>query len=103
MKSATILLLLPMYLALAGGAACADYVVVKYRSGKVQTIPLEEPSTQIASISYQVENTSAVEPLSSTVKSSAVAPAGEAATTEQTAGTSKTNKSVRIKWAQPLE
>ena len=103
MKSATILLLLPVCFALAGGTACADYVVVKYRSGKVQTIPLEEPSTQIASISYQEDSSSAIEPSSPAVKSGAVATADETATTEQKAGTPKTNNSVRIKWAQPLE
>lgn len=103
MKSATILLLLPICLALAGGTACADYVVVKYRSGKVQTIPLEEPSSQIASISYQEDSSSAIEPSSPSVKSGAVATADETATTEQKAGTPKTNNSVRIKWAQPLE
>ncbi|OGT99625.1 MAG: hypothetical protein A2X80_13105 [Geobacteraceae bacterium GWB2_52_12] len=103
MKSATILLLLPMCLALAGGTACADYVVVKYRSGKIQTIPLEEPSTQITSISYQEDSTSAAEPSSPSVRGSAVATADEGATTEQKAGTPKANNSVRIKWAQPLE
>ena len=103
MKGAAILLLVPICLALAGGTACADYVVVKYRSGKNQTIPLEEPSTQITSISYQEESTSSVAPSSPSVKSSAVATADEAATTEQRVNTPKTNNSVRIKWAQPLE
>lgn len=107
MRRGTTLLLLPICLTLAGGTACADYVLIKYRSGNVQTLRLDEPSRNIASISYREDNASATEPPPSRpAKAGAAGTTGEAATTPQkSTGTPPANgkPEVRFEWAPPVE
>ena len=103
----SIMLLLPVCIALAGGTACADSMLIKYRSGNLQTLRLDEPSSTIMSISYQEDSASAVEPPAhlptktgamETVSKPA-APAQKNTATPQTSG----KPGVRIEWAPPLE
>lgn len=101
------LLMLPVCLTLAGGIACADNMLIEYRSGNVQTLRLDEPSSTIASISYQEDKASAVErPAHLPTKTGAMetvakpaAPAQKSTATPQTSG----KPGVRIEWAPPLE
>jgi len=101
------LLILPVCLALAGGIACADNMLIKYRSGKAQTLRLDEPSSAIASISYEEDKASTVEPPAPLpTKTGAMetdakpaAPAQKSTATPQTSG----KPGVRIEWAPPLE
>jgi hypothetical protein len=100
------ILLLPFCLTLLTGPAWADYARIQYRSGTVQIIRLDEPSSGIASISYGEGSPSAADPLSSP-------PArGRSGTVDenQTQGDNRAGKTqknhkpdVRIEWAQPLE
>ena len=107
MKTSSALLLLTACLILAGGPACADQVVIKFRSGNTQTIRLDEPSSTIVSISYQEGNTSKAEPLSSRpVKTGTEVTAGETALpTQKSTGTpqKKDKSEFRIEWAPPVE
>lgn len=100
-------LLLPVCIILLGGTAGADYAVIKYRSGDVQTILLDEPSSKILSISYREDNTSPAQSLpSGSVKAGNVEPAGETGTPRQLNAHTpqeKDKQQVRIEWAQPLE
>ncbi|GAB7028401.1 hypothetical protein JCM15764A_36490 [Geotalea toluenoxydans] len=94
-------------MALAGGAAHADQMVIEYRSGNVQTLRLDEPSSTIVGISYQEDRASTAESPSS--RAAEADPMGKAAETavsnQKITGTSQTNNKpqVRIEWAQPLE
>jgi hypothetical protein len=107
MKFRNTMLLLPVCLTLFGGSAFADYLHIKYRSGKVQTIPLDEPSSSIASISYQEDKVSPavpapIDPAKSGVKESAT----EAAPLPQkNSGKAQTTGKppVHFEWAQPLD
>lgn len=99
-------LLLPFCFTLLAGTACADYALIKYRSGSVQKIRLDESSSRIVSISYQEENPSAAEPLSSgPARAGTDTDCDTAAPGQKGAGSSKSNNKpeVRIEWAQPLE
>lgn len=105
MKPLTTLILLPVCLALAGGAACADYIQIQYRSGKVQTFRLDESSSGIVSISYQDDNAAAVTP-PSPPKADSSKTAGETAPTPQRSTGTPTavgKPPVRIEWAPPVE
>ncbi|MHC1698769.1 MAG: hypothetical protein AB9919_12060 [Geobacteraceae bacterium] len=101
------MVLLPLCLTLFGGSAFADTIQIKYRSGKVQTFRLDEPSSSIAGISYQEDSASsaapaAIDPVKSDVKESA----HEAAALPQKSSDKPKNDSkppVRFEWAQPLE
>lgn len=93
-------------MALAGGAAHADQMVIEYRSGNVQTLRLDEPSSTIVGISYQEDKPSAAEPLSSRPARAGTDTTGDtAAPGQKGTGPSQSNKKpeVRIEWAQPLE
>lgn len=107
MRLSTGVMLLMVCLTLTGGTAFADYVLIKYRSGNVQTLRLDEPSSKIVSISYQDDNVSVTEPPSSRpVKENIGEKAGEATTPPQKkAGTPETSNKppVRIEWAPPVE
>ncbi|RII28882.1 MAG: hypothetical protein CXR31_03135 [Geobacter sp.] len=107
MKTSSALLLMTACFTLSGGNAFADNITIKYRSGNVQTIRLDEPSSSIASISYQENNASAAEPSPSHPAEPGTAGTdGEAAKTPQKkTGTSKGNgkPEVRIEWAPPVE
>ena len=101
------LFILPVFLTLAGGIACADNMLIKYRSGNVQTLRLDEPSSTIASISYQEDNASAVEqpanmPTKTGSMETVVKPAAAAQKSRATPQTSGP-PGVRIEWAPPLE
>jgi len=99
--------MVPVCLTLAGGSACADNMLIKYRSGNVQTLRLDEPSSTIVSISYQEGSASAVEPPAHLpTKTGAMetvgkpaAPAQKSNATPQTSG----KPGVRIEWAPPVE
>ena len=107
MKTSSVLLLLTTCLTLGGGTAYADQVLIKYRSGNTQTIRLDEPSSTIVSISYQEDNASNAEPLSSRpAKTGPEGAAGETAKpTEKSTGTpqKKDKPEFRIEWAPPVE
>lgn len=106
MKIST-MLLLPVCIALAVSTACADHVLIKFRSGNVQSLRLDEPSSKIESISYQEDNASVVEqPSSLPTKTGAAGITGEiAAPTQKSTGTPQTigKPGVRIEWAPPVE
>lgn len=107
MRFINTMVLLPVCLILFGGSAFADYVHIKYRSGKVQTIRLDEPSSSIASISYQEVNASPttpapIDPAKSDVKETAT----EAAPLPQKSSSKPQNDGkppVHFEWAQPLD
>lgn len=90
---------------LAGGTAGADLMVVKFRSGKVQTLRLDEPSSEVVSIGYQ-DSVSAFAPQDGPAKT----PAGDTADKaererEKGPGTSRAEgrPPVRMEWASPME
>lgn len=101
------MLLLLFCLSLFEGSAFADSIQIKYRSGKVQTFRLDEPSSSIASISYQEDSTSSVAPAAiDPVKSDVKESAHDAAALPQKSGDkpqSVSKPTVRFEWAQPLE
>jgi hypothetical protein len=101
------ILLLTVCIALAGSTAFADTMLIKYRSGKAQTLRLDEPSSTIVSISYQEDNAAVVEPSSShPAKPGTVGATVESAVPMQkSSGTPQTSgkPGVRIEWAAPLE
>jgi len=102
------MLLIPFCIALTGSIACADYVHIKYRSGHVQILRLDEPSSKIAGISYQEDNASVAEPSSShPTKGGTTGQSGEAAAApvQKDTGTNQTNgkQQIRIEWAPPVE
>jgi hypothetical protein len=107
MRYISTMLLLPVCLALLGGTCFADYVQIKYRSGKIQTILLDEPSSAITSIRYQEDSAAPAVPASGIatkfdVKDSAND--AEAATLVPGEKAKTDSKSpVRFEWAQPLE
>lgn len=89
---------------LAGGGAYADQMVIEYRSGNVQALRLDEPSSTIVGISYQEDNSSAAEPVSSSPARAGTDTAGDTAAPGQEGTSQSKNKTqVRIEWAQPLE
>lgn len=103
MKRVAKVMLLSAGFALATGPARADDMIITYRSGKVQTIRLDESSSRIASIGYQEEHVSSTGHLSPPStdgpgRGAAAAPVRERPDVPQQGGSS-----VRIEWAQPLE
>jgi hypothetical protein len=82
---------------LAANLAGADTLLIRYKSGKVQTIRLDEPSSSIAGISYHEQDT----PSSGSIEVKPPEPAIEkkTATTPETAG----KPQVRMEWAAPVE
>lgn len=103
----TSLLLITVCLTLAESTVCADYVLIKYRSGKVQTLRLDEPSSGIISITYQDDNASILSsPPATTAKTDAGVVADKAVKTPQkSTGIPKSGGKppVRIEWASPVE
>lgn len=108
MRISCTLLMLPVCLTLAEGIACADNMLIKYRSGQVQTLRLDEPSSTIVSITYQEDNASAGEHPAAQVPTKTGAmesvakpatPAQKSTATPQTSG----KPGVRIEWAPPVE
>ena len=101
------ILLLTVCIALAGTAAFADNMLIKYRSGKAQTLRLDERSSTIVSISYIEDNASVVEPPSSQpAKADTVGSTVESAEpVQKSSGTPQTSgkPGVRLEWAPPLE
>ena len=95
-------------LLLAGTTAQADEVVINYRSGAVQQIPLLEPTEQIQQISYRKQGTvqapaatapqvTAPQQQPATSATNAAAPAAP----EPKAVTEKIP--IKLKWAQPKD
>lgn len=107
MKISCTLLMLPVSLMLAGGAACADDMLITYRSGNSQTLHLAEPSSTIVSISYQEKAASAVDqPAHLPTKSGALSSVDKTAPPEikNSATPQASGKpNVRIEWAPPAE
>lgn len=107
MRISCTVLMLPVCMTLSGGIACADNMLIKYRSGNVQSLSLDELSSTIVSITYQEDNTSAGEhPAHLPTKTGAMesvgkpdAPAQKSTTTPKINGKS----GVRIEWAPPFE
>ena len=101
------LLLLPLCLVLLAGAANADYMQIKFRSGAVQTIRLDGPSSGIVSISYQDTIGSAIEPSAPpTAKTGATGTSGDnTPTADKNSDKQKSDAmpAVRIEWASPME
>lgn len=101
------ILLFTFCIALAGGTACADNMLIKYRSGNVQTLRLDEPSSTIVSITYQEERASAVEhPAHLPTKTGTMESVGKpAASAQKSTVTPQTSgkPGVRIEWSQPVE
>lgn len=107
MKTSSALILLTASITLAGGTAYADEVLINYRSGNTQTIRLDEPSSTIVSISYQEDNASKAEPLSSRpAKADNTGTAGGTAVTTEKSNSSlqkRDKPKVHIEWAPPVE
>ncbi|WP_243371042.1 hypothetical protein [Geotalea sp. SG265] len=87
------------------GIADADQMVITYRSGRMQTLHLDESSSAISGISYQPDNAAATGS-----PSSFLPPAGSTGKTAITAapgaqGAPQTGRKpqVHMEWAQPLE
>lgn len=104
MKQVSTLVLLPVGLVLAGGIASADHVQIKYHSGKVQILRLDEPCRSIASISYQ-EGNAVAPPTLSPAKANGETVDGAEKTPQKNTGTSPANDKppARIEWAPPVE
>lgn len=104
------MLLLSIFVALAAGSASADQMLIKYRSGNVQTLHLDESRSKIMSISYQDDKASGTDPSPSfpskvDTNTNGSSDGGTATTSLKGAGTppAKGKSSARIEWAQPLE
>jgi hypothetical protein len=79
--------------------ASADTMTIVYRSGKTQTIVMDEPSQEVKSITY-LETSGALP--ESTVKGATVRPAGTGQGSKEPAPEAK-KPGVSIKWAAPIE
>jgi len=107
MRYISTMLLLPVCLAFLGEICFADYVQIKFRSGKIQTILLDEPSSSIESLRYQEDRAAPAAPAPGIVKKSNFKESTEEAAQAPRVsdGKEKTDgkSSVRFEWAQPLE
>jgi len=94
-----------------GAPALADEVVISYRSGAVQQIPLLEPTEQIQQISYRKKDTVQApataatqvaapqqQPTTSTHTSKTAAPAAPEPKPEE-----EKKIPIKLKWAQPKD
>lgn len=106
MKNFNVLLLLSVCLTLTGGTAFADQILIEFRSGKVQSLRLDEPSSSIKSINYREETSATTDPSPpSTIKADAKETAGgvKAEAVQNTSAPKTSSKpAVRIKWAEPI-
>jgi hypothetical protein len=101
-------------LLLLAAPVLADEVIIKYRSGKVQTIQVNDTTDPVEQVSYrksekatpdaasESQNTPLLSPSSETKRSQ---PEQEKASTQKTSESVKNlNKpTVKFKWAQPIE
>ena len=84
----------------AAAAASADTMAITYRSGKVQQVPMEEPSEEVAAISYL--KASASQP-GTGVKVLSTKQAGSEDGTRKEAVPETKKHGVTIKWAPPID
>lgn len=91
-----------------GSPALADEVVISYRSGAVQQIPLLEPTEQIQQISYRKQGTvqapAAAAPQAAPLQQQPAASATRAAAPAAPEPKAVTEKiPIKLKWAQPKD
>lgn len=101
-------------LTLTGSLALADEVVITYRSGVVQQVPLQEPTEQIQQISYRKQASG--QPPAVPDTTAPKAPQAAAPQQQRKASTTKTAPAsvpepkastekipIKLKWAQPKD
>ena len=81
-------------------AASADTLAITYRSGKVQTVPMDEPRGEVAGISYLKSSVSSPE---TKAKVSPSKPAISGGESQQKPAPDSKKHGVTIKWAAPID
>lgn len=97
---------LAVLLCCASSAVSADEIVITHRSGKVQTIRIEQPDDPVEQVSFRRgagEAPRAARPDAPAAPAASAAPAAPAAPTVPEPAQKPERSGIKVKWASPMD